>query len=113
MLTPDGTDGETSCLTLAPVVRLMAQHDENAAQQIARLLLPVLGESNSGDALKDSLRVAELIQALVTTLGFENKTLKEWGVGRDLIPTIVKRTMRGSNDEAMAILVESLVREVF
>lgn len=106
-------DGETSCLTLAPVVRLMAARDENACSQISRLLLPALGGNSCGNGLEDSFRFADRIESLVSELGLGNKSLTDWGVERSQIPVIVQRALKNSSDEGLIHDVERLVEKLF
>lgn len=61
--------GITSCLSLAPVVRLKAGNP-NEAKQIARII-PYLGKVTSGDDSKDTEVVADAIATLVEELGLK------------------------------------------
>ena len=61
--------GVTSCLSLAPVVRLKAG-DPSEAKQIARIL-PYINQPNSGDDSEDARMVAESIASLVNQLGLK------------------------------------------
>lgn len=61
--------GITSCLSLAPVVRLKASNP-NEAKQIARII-PYLGKVTSGDDSKDAQVVADAIATLVEELGLK------------------------------------------
>lgn len=80
--------GVTSCLTLGHVVKLKAE-DSAAANQIARLL-SFLGEGKTGDDRADAERVGDRILELVRDLGLDTD-LRNYKVGRDQIPVIVKR----------------------
>lgn len=61
--------GITSCLSLAPVVRLKANNPEEA-KQIARIV-PYIGERSTGDTRKDAQLVADAIADLVDELGLK------------------------------------------
>ena len=79
--------GITSCITLAGVVRLMAEKPE-AAVQVARVL-PYIGEKRSGDDKNDTKKVGDAIEKLIKELGLETK-LSEYKVGEDQVPVVVK-----------------------
>ena len=98
--------GITSCLTLAGVVRLKAQTPENAAQ-LARIL-PFIGQSKSGDNKADALKVADAIDELVNGLGLTSN-LKQYGVGEDQVPKIVK-TATKSDEGELYEAVSSVIR---
>ncbi|KAJ4554940.1 hypothetical protein HRR88_007804 [Exophiala dermatitidis] len=85
--------GITSCLTLGHVVKLKARQSKANAEAIAAIL-PYLGESRSGDDVKDSDRVGDRILGLVDELGLKT-TLTEKGVGRDQIDIICQRATGG------------------
>lgn len=59
--------GITSCLSLAPVVRLKA-NDPNEAKQISRIV-PYINKQTAGDDSKDTHIVADAITDLVERLG--------------------------------------------
>ncbi|CAM1511661.1 Fc.00g091740.m01.CDS01 [Cosmosporella sp. VM-42] len=100
--------GETSCLTLAPVIRHKAATDKLAAQQIARLL-PVLGGQQRPDHdLADAYRVAQCVDELVTALGLAQSTLSARGVGREEVDVIASRATGGSPTDSIVSLVKSL-----
>jgi 3-oxoacid CoA-transferase len=61
--------GVTSCLSLAPVVRLKASNS-NEAKQIARII-PYVGKETTGDNSKDAQVVADAIANLVEELGLK------------------------------------------
>ena len=61
--------GITSCLSLAPVVRLKASNPDEA-KQIARII-PYIGKQSTGDDSKDAQVVAEAIAELVNELGLK------------------------------------------
>ncbi|EXJ93418.1 hypothetical protein A1O1_01810 [Capronia coronata CBS 617.96] len=85
--------GITSCLTLGHVVKLKARQDKKNADAVAAIL-PYIGESRSGDDLKDSDLVGDKILGLVNDLGLKT-TLTEKGVGRDQIDIICSRATGG------------------
>jgi alcohol dehydrogenase YqhD (iron-dependent ADH family) len=61
--------GVTSCLSLAPVVRLKASNPDEA-KQIARIN-PYIGKQSTGDDRKDAQVVADAIANLVDELGLK------------------------------------------
>lgn len=61
--------GITSCLSLAPVVRLKASNPDEA-KQIARII-PYIGKQSTGDCSKDAQVVADAIANLVDELGLK------------------------------------------
>lgn len=61
--------GVTSCLSLAPVVRLKADNPEEA-KQIARII-PYINKQTTGDDGKDAQIIADAIANLVETLGLK------------------------------------------
>ena len=100
--------GITSCLTLGHVVGIKAG-DKGAAAQIARLG-PFIGEGRSGDEEGDARRVGERILELVKGLGLDYD-LRNYEVGREQIPVIVKRATgmeEGELYEKAKKLVEGL-----
>ncbi|KAI8679548.1 Fe-ADH domain-containing protein [Fusarium keratoplasticum] len=100
--------GETSCLTLGPVLRHKAETDEAAAQQIARLL-PTLGENRRGeDARGEAIEVSQRVEALVRELGLEQPSLSARGVGREQVAVIARRASGGEPSKEILALVESL-----
>jgi alcohol dehydrogenase class IV len=88
--------GITSCMTLGHVVKIKAQlsPDRDAANVAA--ILPFIGETQTGDDLKDAEKVGDRILKLVEDLGFKT-TLTEKGVGKDQVDTIVQRATGGLN----------------
>jgi alcohol dehydrogenase class IV len=84
--------GVTSCLTLGHVVKMKAE-DRTVASEIARML-PFIGQSRTGDDIKDGKQVGDEILALVQALDLKT-TLTEKGVGEDQVPIIVKRATTG------------------
>ena len=113
--------GITSCMTLGNVVELKARLSGDDAAKVANIL-PFLGETASGDALKDAEKVGDRINGLVKDLGFKT-TLTEKGVGRDEVDIIVKRATGGLNpdpnkkasskEETLALEVRKLVEELY
>ncbi|KAF4982432.1 hypothetical protein FZEAL_1950 [Fusarium zealandicum] len=103
--------GETSCLTLAPVLRYKAETDIAAAQQIARLL-PALGGHCEGRGPQDeALQVAQRIENLVSELGLTQPSLSKRGVGQDQIVVIAGRASGGDPSKDILALVEGLFQE--
>lgn len=113
--------GITSCLTLGNVVKLKAKLSDEDAAKVANIL-PFIGETPSGDNLKDAEKVGDRINKLVADLGFKT-TLTEKGVGKDQIDTIVQRATGGLNpdpnkkadskEEALAIEIKKLVEGLY
>lgn len=101
--------GITSCLTLGHVVKLKAK-DPEAAAQVARLL-PLLGESGSGDKQKDAERVGERVLELVGELGLDSD-LGNYQVSKDQIPIITQRATGQESGHAYDA-VEALVKGLF
>lgn len=88
------TDGETSCLTLGPVVIFKAQNSPEDAKQIARLLTACGGGPPSGEDLNDALEVGKRITEIGNILCLR-RSLTERGIDRDQIPIIVERATGG------------------
>jgi alcohol dehydrogenase class IV len=102
--------GVTSCLTLGHVVKLKAEDPANAAE-IARML-PFIGQSRSGDDVKDGKQVGDEILKLVESLGLKT-TLTDKGVGKDQVPLIVKRATGGLESGPVHDKVADLVTNLF
>ena len=101
--------GVTSCLTLAGVVRLMAE-DPGRAAQLARIK-PFVGRGErSGDDKDDALVVSDAIWELVSGLGLATD-LGKLGVDKDQLPLIVKRGTGGN--EELGKKVEPLVKSLW
>ncbi|KAM6521322.1 hypothetical protein FSOLCH5_006081 [Fusarium solani] len=100
--------GETSCLTLGPVLRHKAETDEAAAQQIARLLPAFGGSRRGGDTRGEAIEVAQRVEALVRELGLEQPSLSARGVGREQVAVIARRASGGEPSQEILALVESL-----
>ncbi|KAH7134404.1 hypothetical protein EDB81DRAFT_903347 [Dactylonectria macrodidyma] len=102
--------GETSCLTLAPVIRHKAENSTVAATQIARLLPAMGGQRRHGSDLADALQVAQRVEDLVVELDLAQPNLKARGVHRDqatVIAAKVSKQGQESQDEILG-LVEAL-----
>ena len=82
----------------------------SVGSQVARLL-PLLGESGSGDQRKDAERVGERVLELVRELGLE-QDLRNYEVGREQVPVI---TWRATGQEGGDVYdaVEGLVKGLF
>lgn len=87
--------GITSCLTLGHVVKLKASLDPRSAEQIARML-PFIGYASTGNDGQDAVRVGDEILKLVQDVGLAT-TLKDWKVGEDQAPKIVKLATRSES----------------
>lgn len=85
--------GITSCLTLGHVVKLKARLSKDDAQNIAAIM-PYIGETRSGDDLRDSDVIGNKILRLVQDLGLKT-TLTENGVDKDQLDIITTRALGG------------------
>jgi len=103
--------GVTSCLTLGHVVKLKAEADTQAANQIARIL-PFIGHARSGDDVQDAKKVGDEILRLVENLGLKT-TLTEKGVGKDQLSIIVKRATGGQESGPTYDRVADLVKGLY
>lgn len=63
--------GITSCLTLAPVIKLKASTKPDEARQIARII-PYIGKQSTGPDEEDAKLVGAAIAELVTLLGHKS-----------------------------------------
>ncbi|RAR00428.1 dehydroquinate synthase-like protein [Stemphylium lycopersici] len=102
--------GITSCLTLGHVVKLKAT-DPVAAEQLARLL-PLIGETASGDVQADAEKVGDRILKLVKDLELDTD-LRSYKVGKDQIPVITERATGGMKEGQVYDAVEGLVKGLF
>lgn len=106
--------GETSCMTLGGVLQLKSLEPE-AAGQVARMLPGITGGAvaRSGDAGADAREVGRRVEELVRELGLR-KGLKERGVGKGEIGTIVNRATGGGKADTETLRrVEGLVEGLF
>ncbi|KAI9662874.1 MAG: hypothetical protein M1821_007921 [Bathelium mastoideum] len=104
--------GETSCLTLAHVVKLKAQTDSAAASNLARML-PMMGQTRTGNDKEDALTVGEAILMFVKSLGLYKK-LGEYGVGEDQVEIITQRATGGKEKgDPVYNAVEPLVKGLY
>ncbi|KAF3050286.1 hypothetical protein E8E11_009011 [Didymella keratinophila] len=89
--------GITSCLSLAPVVRLKASNPHEA-KQIARII-PYVSKKSTGDDSKDAQVVADAIANLVEELGLKT-TLTAYNVpaGDEEEDAIASRALHGDKD---------------
>ncbi|KAF7559508.1 hypothetical protein G7046_g4640 [Stylonectria norvegica] len=101
-------NGETSCLTLASVIRHHALTSENAAQQIARLLPAMGGQRRRGHDQADALEVAQRVEDLVKELGLAQRTLSERGLDLEQVDIIANRAANGSPSKEVVRLVQGL-----
>ncbi|UPX11386.1 uncharacterized protein EKO05_0001992 [Ascochyta rabiei] len=103
--------GITSCLSLAPVVRLKA-NNPSEAKQIARIL-PYINKQSTGDSSKDARVVADSIAELVEQLGLKT-TLTAYNVptGKDEEDAIAARALHGNKDHKdftnLKLIIQSL-----
>ncbi|KAH7150527.1 alcohol dehydrogenase [Dactylonectria estremocensis] len=101
-------DGETSCLTLAPVIRHKAENSTVAATQIARLLPAMGGQRRRGSDLADALQVAQRVEDLVVELDLAQPSLEARGVDRGQAAVIAAKAA-GQEDQSLVLgLVEAL-----
>ncbi|PYI09338.1 Dehydroquinate synthase-like protein [Aspergillus sclerotiicarbonarius CBS 121057] len=108
--------GVTSCVTLGRVVGFVGRGgldgDGEARRQVARLC-EVVGGVRSGDDEVDARVVGERIEGLVEELGLRVGSLEELGIGREEVPVIVKRALRGVEEGVMYERVKELVESFF
>ena len=100
--------GITSCITLGKVVKFKAENLEDAIR-IARAL-SYTGQTSTGDAKEDAVKVGDAIIDLVRGLDLESSP-KQYGVGEDQIPKITKLATKQSEGplyDRVAELVKSL-----
>ncbi|KAH6995570.1 alcohol dehydrogenase [Ilyonectria sp. MPI-CAGE-AT-0026] len=101
--------GETSCLTLAPVIRHKAENDTMAATQLARLLPAMGGQRRCGSDLADALEVAQRVEDLVVDLGLAQPTLSARGVDREQARVIAAKIPGEEAKDLILGLVEGLL----
>lgn len=99
--------GETSCLTLGNVVKLKAKGKKEDAEQIARIL-PRIGGQSSGNAEADAQQVGDRINRLVDDLGM-HQSLTDRGIGKDQIDIIAQRASGGQKEGPVYESVKGLV----
>lgn len=91
-------------------MKIKANLDAAAAAQLARIL-PLIGQSRSGDDVVDANKAGDAVLELVQRLGLKT-TLTEKGVGRDQVDVIVRRATGGQTEgpvyDAVKKLTESL-----
>ncbi|KAK3369275.1 putative Maleylacetate reductase [Lasiosphaeria ovina] len=105
--------GEMSCLTLAAVIRLKAKHSAEAASQISCFLLPAIRQTPTGDAVRDALGFARLLDQLVEQLGLKQRPLSERGIGMDQVPIIARRAVKGPEEKELRHAMTELVEALF
>ncbi|KAH7874730.1 alcohol dehydrogenase IV [Lentinula edodes] len=84
--------GITSCLTLAPVVELMAEIGTEQDKEYLAKALFYLHKPSTGTVEGDVLELSASIKQLVADLGLST-TLTDYNVPRDDIPTIARNTL--------------------
>ncbi|KAJ3856244.1 alcohol dehydrogenase IV [Lentinula lateritia] len=84
--------GVTSCLTLAPVVELMAEIGTEQDKEYLAKTLFYLRKPSTGTVEGDVLALSASIKQLVADLGLST-TLTDYNVPRDDIPTIARNTL--------------------
>lgn len=99
--------GETSCLTLGNVVKLKAKGSKDDAEQIARML-PRIGGQTSDNPEADAQQVGNRINRLVNELGL-HQSLTDRGVGKDQVNIITERATGGQKEGQLFDAVKSLV----
>ena len=100
--------GETSCLTLGHVVKLKAKGSKDDAEQIARML-PRVGGQSTGNPEGDAQIVGNRINRLVDELGL-HQNLSNRGVGKDQVDIITERATGGQKEGAVFDAVKGLVQ---
>ncbi|KAH9034829.1 alcohol dehydrogenase IV [Lactarius pseudohatsudake] len=89
--------GFTSCVTLAPTVRLKARIASEEDKQWLAGALYQLHQPTTGSLEGDVLRLGELIDGLVNDLGLKT-TLDQYGVPQEDLPTVAERALGGKTD---------------
>ncbi|KAI0063598.1 alcohol dehydrogenase IV [Artomyces pyxidatus] len=89
--------GITSCLTLAPVVRLKAKVASQEDKEDLAAALFYLGQPSTGSIEGDALKLADLIEELVANLGLKS-TLTQYNVPPSDIPKIAELALRGETN---------------
>jgi len=104
--------GITSCLSLAPVVRLKASNPDEA-KQIARII-PYIGKQSTGDCSKDAQVVADAIANLVDELGLKT-TLTAYNVptGEEEEDAIASRALHGNKDHKDFANLKQIIRNLY
>ncbi|KAI0790831.1 alcohol dehydrogenase IV [Abortiporus biennis] len=103
--------GITSCLTLAPVVKLKAETASESDKEWLAGALFYLREPSTGSIEGDILKLSSLIQKLVDDLGLHS-TLTEYKVPREDIPKIATLALTRSDHPLFAKVVK-LVEELY
>ncbi|XPS93677.1 hypothetical protein M3J09_003020 [Ascochyta lentis] len=104
--------GITSCLSLAPVVRLKA-NNPSEAQQIARIM-PYINKQGTGDSSKDAQVVADAIADLVEQLGLKT-TLTAYNVptGEEEEDAIASRALHGNKDHKDFTNLKQIIKSLY
>ncbi|KAF2627837.1 alcohol dehydrogenase [Macroventuria anomochaeta] len=104
--------GVTSCLSLAPVVRLKASNP-NEAKEIARII-PYIKKQSTGDISKDAQMVADAIADLVKELGLKT-TLTAYNVptGEEEEDAIASRALHGNKDHKDFANLKHIIRSLY
>ncbi|KAF1932162.1 alcohol dehydrogenase [Didymella exigua CBS 183.55] len=104
--------GITSCLSLAPVVRLKASNADEA-EQIARIV-PYIGKESAGDNVKDARVVADAIATLVEELGLKT-TLTAYNVpaGEEEEDAIASRALHGDKEHKDFVNLKHILRSLY
>ncbi|KAH9056577.1 alcohol dehydrogenase IV [Lactarius vividus] len=89
--------GFTSCVTLAPTVRLEAKIASEEDKQWLAGALYQLHQPTTGSLEGDVLRLGELIDGLVNDLGLKT-TLAQYGVPQEDLPTVAERALGGKTE---------------
>ncbi|KAI0256121.1 alcohol dehydrogenase IV [Lactifluus subvellereus] len=89
--------GITSCLTLAPIVRLKAKVASEEDKQWLAGTLHQLHQSSTGSLEGDVVKLSELIDELVSNLGLKT-SLDQYQVPREDLPVIAERALGGRNE---------------
>ncbi|KAJ4359324.1 hypothetical protein N0V95_002248, partial [Ascochyta clinopodiicola] len=104
--------GITSCLSLAPVVRLKAS-SPSEARQIARIL-PYIAKQSTGDSRKDAQVVADSIADLIEQLGLKT-TLTAYNVptGEEEEDAIAARALHGNKDHKDFTNLKQIIQSMY
>ncbi|KAI0318236.1 alcohol dehydrogenase IV [Amylostereum chailletii] len=103
--------GITSCLTLAPTVRLKASIAAPEDKQSLADSLFYLREPSTGSVEGDVLKLSELIDELVTNLGLKSN-LEQYNVPREDLAGIAERALGAQLDDVDKVvgLLESIYK---
>ncbi|KAI9509496.1 alcohol dehydrogenase IV [Russula earlei] len=89
--------GITSCLTLAPTIKLKAKVASTEDKQWLAGVLPQLKQPSTGSVDSDVVKLSELIDGLVRDLGLKTD-LDQYKVPREDLPAVAERALGGRTE---------------